>query len=471
MDLAKWGVDFLLNHLEKAYKLEQVALLSYSSQCDLVVNFTRDITELRAKLTTIDNFDSTCILAGLRGMINYVMEQWGTAVPVHVILVTDAGGGSGQNSLKTVVATKNQQEVDGIFPVRFGGKLDVVCVNHADDASLQENVPQFERLIERTGLKGKVFVPDQHREGGGQLTRASVEHCFQDIIDTHYRPYVGRLQFGDDLGTQITLCPPPTKYKEVKDFEIVEAIVEETIDIRGYISLADVASPPVVSRHIILPHPKGDLTQDEESRNPNVCVLLHGALKTGLWCALVQVARKSTKTNSINWFGIVFSHSDSKKKSCLMLALFEPGDYPIPWLGNLLRLGAFEELDPQPQAPFPVKYTSTKPSYSSNPVVWIKQSSVQIDVQKVLRHAKKLPDKAPHFYKELNRLKKAAVSIGFHGLLEALADIFEREVAGLPGSVHPDCAMQLTHAASELRNVEAQDVEYQIQALGTKFAR
>ena len=50
MDLAKWGVDWLLSHIEKVYKLEHVAVLDYASQCDLVVPFTRDIPEVRAKV-------------------------------------------------------------------------------------------------------------------------------------------------------------------------------------------------------------------------------------------------------------------------------------------------------------------------------------------------------------------------------------------------------------------------------------
>ena len=46
--------------------------------------------------------------------------------------------------------------------------------------------------------------------------------------------------------------------------------------------------------------------------------------------------------------------------------------------------------------------------------------------QKILRHAKKLPEKSLHFYKELNRLKRAALYIGFYELLEGCAAIFDR---------------------------------------------
>ena len=64
-----------------------------------------------------------------------------------------------------------------------------------------------------------------------------------------------------------------------------------------------------------------------------------------------QVAANGSR----NWFGILFSHADSKKKFCLMLALFEPGNEPVPWLGNLLRLGPLDDLNATSQEPFPVK--------------------------------------------------------------------------------------------------------------------
>ena len=67
MDLAKWGIDLLLGHIEKVYKMEHVAILSYGCQCDLVCPFTRDISELRAKITTIDSSDASNPIAGLKG--------------------------------------------------------------------------------------------------------------------------------------------------------------------------------------------------------------------------------------------------------------------------------------------------------------------------------------------------------------------------------------------------------------------
>lgn len=66
-------------------------------------------------------------------------------------------------------------------------------------------------------------------------------------------------------------------------------------------------------------------------------------------------------------------------------------------MGDLRYLGNIEDALPGEIPQFPVK--PEKRSYSQNCVVWIKQAGLQSDIQKVLRHAKKLPDKTQQFYK------------------------------------------------------------------------
>lgn len=39
------------------------------------------------------------------------------------------------------------------------------------------------------------------------------------------------------------------------------------------------------------------------------------------------------------WFGMLYSQADSKKKSNLMMSLFEFGSEPLPWLGRISQLG------------------------------------------------------------------------------------------------------------------------------------
>lgn len=113
---------------------------------------------------------------------------------------------------------------------------------------------------------------------------------------------------------------------------MISCKVSKEITICGFVDLVDVASPPAVSRHLILPignkgdSPWAELKADdaedelnhEEGKNPSFCVLLHGALKVENMGALCKVGE--------NWYGLLYSWADSKKKSNLMLSLFEPGE-------------------------------------------------------------------------------------------------------------------------------------------------
>lgn len=63
-----------------------------------------------------------------------------------------------------------------------------------------------------------------------------------------------------------------------------------------------------------------------------------------------------------------------------------------------------------------------------------------------------MPEKTSQFYKELNRIRRNAQSLGFEALIEILADIFDKESQLLSHTnAASDSAIQLTHAARELR--------------------
>lgn len=181
--------------------------------------------------------------------------------------------------------------------------------------------------------------------------------------------------------------------------------MNELIEVIGFISLADVGSPMAVSRHLILPASnvgankenvnnlvmmETDEDPTDEGKIPSFCVLLHGALKVENMSALVNLGD--------NWFGFVYSWADSKKKSNLMLTVLTPGSDSIPWLGDLNDLHCSDPSIAEYLSNFPVR-PPEKRSYSQNSVVWIRQTGLQSDIQKILRHARKLPEKTQQFYK------------------------------------------------------------------------
>ena len=74
------------------------------------------------------------------------------------------------------------------------------------------------------------------------------------------------------------------------------------------------------------------------------------------------------------------------------------------------------------------------------------------------------------FLQELNRLRRAALSFGFSDLLEAMSQMLERECTLLPGTAHPEAALQLTHAANVLRSNVATDISQNILPMRTNFS-
>ena len=150
---------------------------------------------------------------------------------------------------------------------------------------------------------------------------------------------------------------------------------------------------------------------------PSSVTLLHGALRMESYIAITKIrcvrsliilsvcpsSRLSTLfvTYRDDWFGILHSWADSKKKSNLVLSVFKPGVNSVPWLGNLNMLG----LADQPTASLPYKTLSLpvpvtdKKSYSSSAPSWLRQSTLQSDIQKLLRYGRKLPEKLNVFYK------------------------------------------------------------------------
>lgn len=43
---------------------------------------------------------------------------------------------------------------------------------------------------------------------------------------------------------------------------------------------------------------------------------------------------------STNWFGVLFSWTDTKKRSNLMLIVLEPDKISVPWVGDFRYLGS-----------------------------------------------------------------------------------------------------------------------------------
>uniref|UniRef100_A0A672P1G0 Integrator complex subunit 14 n=1 Tax=Sinocyclocheilus grahami TaxID=75366 RepID=A0A672P1G0_SINGR len=416
-NLAVHGLTMLFEHMATNYRLEFTSLVAFSSLWELMVPFSRDYNTLQEALNNLEDFDKTCLEAALQGVSNVVQQEWGTSCP---------------------------------------------CQLQATDS-----MDNLEQLINLNGGEGQIYTME------GPLCLKSVQSMFGKLIDQAYSPFHAVLRCGN-LTSDVQVFPRPEPVTIDEEVDPIPKTVQTDLEIVGFIEIGDISSPPVLSRHLVLPiavNKEGDEigtgatddTEEETSTNqmagksPNFCVLLHGSLKVEGMVALVQLGP--------DWLGMLYSQADSKKKSNLMMSLFEPGSEPLPWLGRMSQLGPASDAAENPygeddsKSPFPIQ-PKNKRSYAQNVTVWIKASGLQTDVQKILRNARKLPEKTQTFYKELNRLRKAALAFGFWELLKSVAELLERECTLLPDSAHPDAAFQLSHAAQQLKLASSGDSKY-----------
>ena len=125
--LALHGISQLLTQIETNCRLEQVALVTYSSMCEVPATFTRDIDLVRTKLSLVSCQDKSLLEAGLVGLVSLVAEEWGAAanLNINVVIVTDGSLGYGPHSLSHL-ANNGPSELK--TPLPFSCTVSVVCL-------------------------------------------------------------------------------------------------------------------------------------------------------------------------------------------------------------------------------------------------------------------------------------------------------------------------------------------------------
>ncbi|XP_065194287.1 integrator complex subunit 14-like [Sycon ciliatum] len=569
--LAEHGIGAFLDALKSFNPLEYVALLSFSSSCDVAVPFTRDLDSIRAGVLEVETWDKTLLQRAIRGAGEYLLTEFGPYAPSHVVVVTDGSQGANMDDA--------MQKSLGTMQFPIPGSVHVVLLSRGDE--LNSSVEEFYRkqCSSYVSNPGDVLIPD------GPLSQSSVAECMQKLAERLHAPFNGRLTCGHLQG-DVCLVPRPFFLPAARALRhtascaghsAVDAAVAainsasassttasgsvggsgggsgggggavtdpcegtalhlpSKFEVCGFLEQSSVAGPPILARHLVLdpsssvaslscsgtassslasrdqrskstgragtsegeasgqlstgsnirlstasPTADGatesspalqigvDTEQGEgttaagassssanaDGKKPSFRVLLHASLRVEALVALVRFRK--------DWFGLLMSAADSKKKANLVLSIFAPG-CQLPWLGGRLSMlgpsallqqetgltrkrrhseASGEQSDSEPGEYRPSDYLPvppiTPPSFNSlSGLTWARQQNIQNDVTKVMKFARRLPEKINAFLRETNRVRHTALCYGLTELLEVLSEVLLREQTTYPMGSYP----------------------------------
>lgn len=223
--------------------------------------------------------------------------------------------------------TKSNDDI-GFVQFSFPCKLHVINLcTKTDHHMFDEAFDYYKRLIlETTSQNMPRTILDEQIHFLDNYSLQSVSNLFRNLATKHYEPCISSLHCGS-LMSPITIFPPLKSYSEfsenIDEIIIAKPSTSNGLVIYGFLELSEIASPPIHSRHIILPNvmnreqhfhnfhsilttnnltgsncelnPSTLVDLEEASKNliantstgddingskqPSLCVLLHGSLR------------------------------------------------------------------------------------------------------------------------------------------------------------------------------------------------
>lgn len=327
-DLACRGLEWFLRYMKTTFPLEYTSLLSFSSQCDVMVPFTREYERLIEALGKITVLDRTELLSGLLGLVEVMVFEWGAFAPGQAVLVTD-----GMPGVRHQDENHKRSRLNMVFPCQ----LHVVCVATQHELSLpaSHGKTRLQQLCQTAGIpEANVFIPP------APLSVESVLSTFRQLAKTHFQPFHGTLKCGQ-LRSRISLVPSPSMHKSTFGIQVApdqhfprleEGLCGQKypteITVCGFLDISSISTPPFYARHFVLdpnespssgrsrsgsdrsevvttpsilspktPTPSGgpggegssEKKAEELQSKPSFRVLLHGSLKCESKTALVKL--------------------------------------------------------------------------------------------------------------------------------------------------------------------------------------
>lgn len=311
--LACKGLEWFFSYMREYYSLEYTSLFSFSSECEILIPFTRDYDQLKEKLTDLPVQDRTDLGSALVSMVDLIVAEWGSFAPCQAVVVTDGSPGVRHQDAAQRKPTAN---------IPFSYQLHVVCVATREELAQPLWASKMQKLCDTTGLSpAEIHVPN------GPLSVDSVIGAFAQLAKNSFRPYLGTLRCGH-LQSQVSLSPSPYMHRPKFDISISPDHKFPKLDesfgamkypqelrICGFLDTSCLSAPPHYARHFVLDPEIDEKAYDaqltrlaegrsvsgrikseseatslqEESQKPSFRVLLHGSLKCESKAALIKL--------------------------------------------------------------------------------------------------------------------------------------------------------------------------------------
>ena len=401
-----------LSNLQTVVPNEFIEIITFSNTASVLVEYTKNTALLVDSLSNIQCEDRTNI-AELIELSCKEAQLWNVITPTHMILITD----------KIPHALK--EPVDR-FP--HGSSMSLVTLIPTIDVN-----NKTQAFLSSCNLKGKLYL-------GPVLGKDSVDRIFENIMLDNYSKFEASMWFGHQ-STNVVISPSPdlTHLSSISQTPAPKTF-PSALRIHGFLPATDLHNPPYVSRHLIL-HSGAASSAKVASKTPDLRVMLNESLRAKDYVALVELGQ--------SWFGVISSHlpkaERNLKKSNLIFSILTPKSFN--WLGNPNFLGLKRLISVDKQSNMPYKDTYSK-SYDNKSggggMVWIKSSTLKQNVMKVVRYAKRLPDKGSAvFVKELNRVRRSILFYGFVDMMGVLCEMLEKEKTPENSEILDRCLSQL----------------------------
>ncbi|KAJ6223839.1 hypothetical protein RDWZM_002384 [Blomia tropicalis] len=482
LNLAIHGINNFLDLQSRTNRLDLTALFYFSGSSTLVKGFTRDFKLLKSSLQNIHSSGKTNIIQALKNVRKIVTDEWGPNFNYQLVIVTDgyAVVQSAYLNKQSDLFYDEDSNVDCVesndwpLPLPSKSKIHIVCLTMQTNPKFQRSLSFYKEIIFRnspTIQKISDISVNTSYEGGQiwtvryfqDLSYKIIEELFNRLHCEHFRPLTGKVVCG-------SLKCPVVMYPNLPNDNLLNKTnqTELEMNICGFLNVDEIANPSIHSKHLVLPmaesleefrkwtsflNVRSDMTDeelmnmfDDEGKQPSFGVLLHGSFKVASMIALCEIIGSPLYP----WYGLLYSGMDNKKKSCLMLSTFEPGVDSVPWLSKFTSLGLSSKMDSEPNS-FSAKQTKKNHNY----VTWLNQNGMQTDIQKLLRYARKLPDKQESLSQEVSRIKKIAVTFNFPEIIEAVATLLEREISLLSCNSHPESSNFIGQVIKYLRTKDS----------------